>query len=736
MLEGNKMRFKSTRVFSRENGIIFAFLLLILSIFILSTSDAAARAAESTRLQAASLAYVQSISPLVINEIDYDQPGTDAAEYIELKNVSGAALELDPYQVELVNGSGPSVYLVIDLPAFSLPDGDYYVICANTATVPNCDLDITPDTNLIQNGPPDAVAITLDSVVIEAVSYEGDTGAPYTEGSGVGLVDSGTDINGGISRFPDGTDSDQNNVDLSFRCTTPGAANTADNANCDGTPTPTNTPDGSTPTPTATASMTPTPTATPSGPTPTPIVSGSPLVVNEIDYDQSGTDAAEFVELKNVSESAVDLSEYVLELVNGSDGLPYFTFGLPAFSLPAGDYYVVCADAAMVANCDLDVTPDTNLIQNGAPDAVALRWLVNNQVFDAVSYEGDTAAPYTEGSGLGLEDNSTVQLGISRFPDGVDTHQNNVDLSQRCITPGEANTAENTNCDGSATPTPTPTNTPEPTPTSTPAPATARIYVSSDSAGSIGPLTYGTEDVILFDQGGGFWAMLFDGSDVGLANTASIDAMIFLASGRLIMSFADTTTVPGIGPVASADLVMFVPTSLGNNTAGTFAFIFDGSDVGLDTTGENVDGLALAPSGVILMSTTDSFAVTGGLTGEDEDLIAFIPTSFGPNTSGSWQMYFDGSDVGFDQSPNQDISATWVNLTNTDIYLSPLGAIGPNIGGDDIIVCMPGSLGANTSCLSITFFWNGAGSGLVGNVNSLDIRFSNSPVLEPLGLEP
>lgn len=735
MLEENKMRFKSTRVFSRENGIIFAFLLLILSIFILSTSNAAARAPESTRLTAP-LVPIQSTSPLVINEIDYDQPSTDAAEYIELKNVSGAALDLDPYQVELVNASGPVVYLVVDLPAFTLPNGDYYVICANTATVPNCDLDISPDTNLIQNGAPDAVAITLGGSVIETVSYEGDTAAPYTEGSGVGLIDSGVDINGGISRFPDGTDSDQNNIDLSFRCNTPGAANTADNAFCDGTPTPTNTPDGSTPTPTATPSITPTPTATPAGPTPTPIQAGSPLVINEVDYDQSGTDMAEFVELKNVSGSAVDLSEYTVELVNGFDGLPYLTYAMPAFSLPAGDYYVICADATMVANCDLDVTPDTNLIQNGAPDAVAIRWLNNNQVFDTVSYEGDTAAPYTEGSGIGLEDNSALPLlGISRFPDGADTHQNNVDLSPRCTTPGGANTAENTNCDGSATPTPTPTNTPEPTPTSTPAPATARIYLSSDTAGTIGPLTFGTEDVILFDQGGGFWAMLFDGSDVGLANTARIDALIFLASGRLIMSFADTTTIPNIGPIASADLVLFVPTSLGNNTAGNFAFIFDGSDVGLDTAGENVDALALAPSGALLISTTDSFAVTGGVTGEDEDLIAFIPTNFGQNTTGSWQLYFDGSDVGFDQSPNQDISAAWVNLSNIDIYLSPLGPVGP-ISGDDIIVCTPGSLGNNTSCLNLTFFWNGAGSGLVGNINALDLRFTNSPVLEPLGLEP
>ena len=95
---------------------------------------------------------------LVINEVDYDQPGTDAAEFLELKNVSGSAINLDRYTVELVNGSTGAVYNpVVDLPNVSIAAGEYYVVCANTATTADCDLDLTPDTNLIQNGDPDAI---------------------------------------------------------------------------------------------------------------------------------------------------------------------------------------------------------------------------------------------------------------------------------------------------------------------------------------------------------------------------------------------------------------------------------------------------------------------------------------------------------------------------------------------------------------------------------------------------
>jgi predicted extracellular nuclease len=348
---------------------------------------------------------------VVINEIDYDQPGTDTAEFVELKNVGPAPVDLSGMTLQLINGAGMTIYDTILLPAVSLAPGAYFVICANAATVANCDLDDDPDTNFIQNGAPDAVALLLGGSVLDAVSYEGDTAAPYTEGSGVGLEDPSStgDDDLGISRFPDGVDTDMNNVDLGTRCITPGAPNTAADSDCG-------------------------------------VVAETALVINEIDYDQPSTDTMEFVEIKNVGAVAVDLGTITLELVNGNGGgaTVYDSIALPAVSLAAGDYFVVCADAATVVNCDLDDDPDTNFIQNGSPDAVAL-WQ-GATLLDTVSYEGDSGAPYTEGSGAGLEDPAGDNLGISRFPDGVDTGANNVDLSGRCITPGAANSAASADC--------------------------------------------------------------------------------------------------------------------------------------------------------------------------------------------------------------------------------------------------------------------------------------------------
>jgi hypothetical protein len=168
---------------------------------------------------------------IVVNETDYDQPGTDAAEFLELKNVSGGAIDLDPFTVQLVNGSSspPAPYQTYDLPAVTLPPGDYYVICANPATTPNCDLDVTPDTNLIQNGAPDAIALETGGTVVDTVSYEGDT-LGFTEGSGSGLVDDGVSPTGGISRCPDGADTDQNSADFRGAPITPGAPNSCSTA--------------------------------------------------------------------------------------------------------------------------------------------------------------------------------------------------------------------------------------------------------------------------------------------------------------------------------------------------------------------------------------------------------------------------------------------------------------------------------------------------------------------------
>ena len=188
------------------------------------------------------------------------------------------------------------------------------------------------------------------------------------------------------------------------------------------------------------------------------------------------------------------------------------------------------------------------------------------------------------------------------------------------------------------------------------------------------------------------------------------------------MSFDSTTTAGAAGSVADADIVRFVPTSTGATTAGTFSIYFDGSDVGLTTTNEDIDAVELMADGRIVVSTLGTFSVTGA-SGDDKDLVAFTPTTLGSTTSGTWAIYFDASDVSL-TTTNEDVNGTWI-ATSGDIYLSTLGTFSvPGVSGDgaDIFKCVPGTIGANTTC-TYSMYWDGSANGFAGEVtDSFDIN--------------
>ncbi len=543
---------------------------------------------------------------LVINEVDYDNPDLDNAEFIELKNVGTVAANLENMMVKLINGNGAVVYRTITLPDTVLQPGHYYVICGNPANTPECDLDYTVNTDVIQNGAPDGIALyDASNLLLDVLSYEGDIPG-YVETTGVGLEDLsflapyGLLFDAGLSRYPDGTDTDHNFNDFLFTCTTPGApnGNSAMPCRCMITSV---TLDTSTacaaPQNTYTATITVTHYASAglgdlvvssgngsyygtfpiisnpqtlvltglssngldldlevylsgnmsciwstdsllTAPVPcvncidsawvseigtcdpatntyfvtfnwwrnyaisglwvvqagnvvdtipfTPqkaanhgygdieglIADGQPvditiynlsnpgcvatfhdlwiapqncfeqpeLVINEVDYDQVGADAAEFIEIRNNGQDDIHLEGYSIKLINGSNNGVYATYTfLEGMYIMEDGYFVICANAANTANCDWDVSPDADMVQNGAPDALAL-YDPFGGIIDMLSYEGNVTG-YTEGSGVGLNDvANTTGHGLSRYPDGVDTDVNNVDFTFKCITPGEANT--------------------------------------------------------------------------------------------------------------------------------------------------------------------------------------------------------------------------------------------------------------------------------------------------------
>ena len=234
-------------------------------------------------------------------------------------------------------------------------------------------------------------------------------------------------------------------------------------------------------------------------------------------------------------------------------------------------------------------------------------------------------------------------------------------------------------------------------------------------------MAYNDEDIVSYNASTGAWLMYFDGSDVGI--TVDVDAFALMPDGSILISLDAAATISGLGSVDDSDIIRFIPTSLGTNTAGTFQWYFDGSDVGLTTSAEDIDAFDFAPDGRLLISTVGSVTVTGA-SGNDEDLIAFLPTSLVSITSGAWLMYFDGSDVGLNTASSEDITGVWVDPASNEIYLTTIGAFsvtGASGDGADIFVCTPGSLGSTTSC-TFRMYWDGSAFGFAGEVaDGIDI---------------
>lgn len=366
------------------------------------------------------------IGKLVINEVDYDQPIVDAAEFIEVHNNSPDTVPLNDIAVVLINGSNNAEYARFALSdaAPSLAPGGYLVLGSTGLSLPGGVpfIDIGAD-SVIHNGAPDGIAI-IDadaSTVIDALSYEGSISAAQidgfanpvslVEGTALAAIDDGAGT-ASLSRLPNGTDNGNANTDFALTATlTPGTSNSA----------------------------------------PAPV---NHLIINEVDYDQVGTDVNEFIEIYNGTGAPVSLANYRLALINGA-AIPasYLVVNLSgAGTLAAGQYLVVRSGTVAVAPGALTINfalPQDN-IQNGAPDGIALMDIGTNTVVDALSYEGSissaTIAGFTgtfnlvEGAPFPLADSNASEMSLSRRPNGTDTNDAATDWGLiATMTPGAAN---------------------------------------------------------------------------------------------------------------------------------------------------------------------------------------------------------------------------------------------------------------------------------------------------------
>ena len=188
------------------------------------------------------------------------------------------------------------------------------------------------------------------------------------------------------------------------------------------------------------------------------IITGGGLVINEVDYDQIGSDTDEFVEIFNNTSSDVDLTGLQLVFVNGGGNPPaeYRRVDLGTIGILGAGEYLVVGSATMLASVPLSAYTITfplasDNFQNGPTDAVGILDTATSTFVDALSYEGPVTAGQVNGVGpmnfvegtvlpVAVADSNTVVRSLIRWPNGSDTDDAATDWrATSTLTPGAVN---------------------------------------------------------------------------------------------------------------------------------------------------------------------------------------------------------------------------------------------------------------------------------------------------------
>jgi predicted extracellular nuclease len=286
-----------------------------------------------------------------INEIHYDNAGSDVGEFFEIAAPVGT--DLSAWSVVLYNGSNGGTYGS----AISLSSG------ASTQDATTTYVTVTLPANGLQNGSPDGLAlINSAGEVVQFLSYEGAFTATNGPAQGmtsedIGVSEPGTTLVGDSLQLA-GTGTEY--ADFQWQepqASTGGAVNTGQ-------------------------------VFAPS------FVPGS-VFINEFHYDNAGGDVGEFIEV--AAPVGTDLSNWSVVRYNGSNGETYNS----ALSLSSG---TATQDAVTMF---VTFMLPANGLQNGSPDGLALID-ADGAVSQFISYEGSLTA--TNGPALGM---TSEDIGVS-----------------------------------------------------------------------------------------------------------------------------------------------------------------------------------------------------------------------------------------------------------------------------------------------------------------------------------
>jgi hypothetical protein len=172
------------------------------------------------------------------------------------------------------------------------------------------------------------------------------------------------------------------------------------------------------------------------------------LVINEIDADQPGDDAGEFIELMNVGTSDLLLDGgWRIDVFNGANGLlkDSWTFS-DSPSLMPGQMALI-GNKLVITNAPdgVDTIEAPNgFVENDQESIAIYRWdgpSADWILVDAVAWGEAPSSGPSEGPQAPM-DNPAGEMSIGRCPNGDDTNDNAADFSQMPPSPGQPNICE------------------------------------------------------------------------------------------------------------------------------------------------------------------------------------------------------------------------------------------------------------------------------------------------------
>jgi hypothetical protein len=180
-----------------------------------------------------------------------------------------------------------------------------------------------------------------------------------------------------------------------------------------------------------------------------PIAARAQVVINEFQYDDSGTDDREFVELFNSGIAPVDISGWVVAGEDQTAGTAVIGTIPAGTTLAPGAYYVLGQAGVPNTNLTLPVTGpvqndmETIELRNGTTIVDALVYEVNKGSFSTASLSAQVGPGiWMNHQGVDITGGFLTTTSVARYRDGRDTNNNGRDFGMRPATPGSNNNAD------------------------------------------------------------------------------------------------------------------------------------------------------------------------------------------------------------------------------------------------------------------------------------------------------